>query len=65
MTLQKWSRLRTSPCTWTCGNSASGVQLSLPALSGIGSETASLWLRFQTSFLSPVGLVRVSLRSRW
>ena len=32
VTLQKWSRLRTSPCTWTWGNSASGVQLSRPAV---------------------------------
>ena len=42
-----------------------GVQFSLPTFSGIASETASRWVRFQTSFLSPLLVVRVSLRSRW
>ncbi len=31
----------------------------MPTVRGIGSETASRWLRFQTSFLSPLGVVRV------
>ena len=65
VTVQKSGRFRMIPWTWTSGTSGSGVQgVILPSWSAIGVEMPSRWVRFQTSFLLPVGVVSVSLDSR-
>ena len=53
----EWSRLRTSPCTCTSGNSGRGSSSACRPSSGIGSETPPRWLGFQTNFFFATGVV--------